>query len=121
VIEKGKTKTTWLKAIWLRKLVKVSGIAAVLFLALLLTGIITTFRTPTIKGIVVDAETEEPIDDARIYAAWYRVYSGPGGPGPGGIAKEIRLRTKEDGTFKIPSHILINPVPYPFGQGGNFI
>ena len=91
-----------------------------LIIILLTVSACTSLKTPEIRGVVVDAETGEPIKDARVYAVWYRVYSGPGGQSRGGTSKELRLRTKEDGTFRIPAFTLVNPIPYPFGQGGTF-
>ena len=91
----------------------------VLGIILILTGC-TSLKTPEIKGVVLDAETDKPIANARVYARWQRIVSGPGGQTAGGIAREVRLKTKEDGTFVIPSYTLINFVPYPFGQGGTF-
>lgn len=90
-----------------------------IFILVFISGC-TLLKTPEIKGIVLDAETGKPIADARIYAKWQRTVSGPGGQTGGKVVRELRLRTKEDGVFGIPSYNLINPVPYPFGQGGTF-
>jgi FimV-like protein len=96
-----------------------------LFIALILIGLflsscITTFKTPEIRGVVLDAETGKPIEGARIYAKWQKIVSGPGGQTGGGIAKELRLKTKRDGTFVVSPYSLVNFIPYPFGQGGSF-
>jgi hypothetical protein len=42
------------------------GIAALLYI------FSTTFKTPRIEGVVLDAETGKPIAGARIYAKWER-------------------------------------------------
>ena len=88
------------------------------FLAAIFLFGCTTLKTPEIKGVVVDAETGKPIDGARIYARWQKVNTGPGGQSRGGISKEITLIADKNGRFVIPAHLLINFVPYPFGQGG---
>lgn len=80
----------------------------------------TFLKTPEIKGVVVDAETGKPIEGARIYAKWQKTVSSPGGKTSGGISKELRLQTKEDGGFVIPAYTLKNHIPYPFGHGGSF-
>lgn len=90
-----------------------------LILLLILSGC-TSLRTPEIKGIVVDAETGKPINEARVYAEWKKVDGSPGGRISGGVVKELRLKTGQDGRFKIPSYLVINYLPYPLGQGGNF-
>jgi hypothetical protein len=90
-----------------------------LFLLLLLTGC-STLSTPEIRGIVVDAETGKPIADARIFAEWKLITSGPGGPGAGEVKKEVKLKTGPDGKFVLPPFRLVNNMPYPFGQGGYF-
>jgi len=80
----------------------------------------TSLKTPEISGIVVDAETGQAIEGAYVVAHWGRTYSGPGGQFGGETSKELKLRTGNDGSFKVPSYTLINYVPYPFGQGGSF-
>ncbi len=97
---------------WKIILIVVFGIAALLYI------FSTTFKTPEIKGVVVDSETGKPIADARIYAKWERMMRGFGGEYSGGVGKELRLKTKGDGTFLIPAHTLINFIPT--GTGGNF-
>ena len=64
---------------WKVILIVVAGIAALLYI------FSTTFRTPEIKGVVLDAETGQPIADARIYAKWERKMRGFGGESSGGI------------------------------------
>lgn len=81
----------------------------------------TRLRTPEIKGVVLDAETGQPIADARIYAKWERRMGGPGGQFSAGVDKRLRLKTKEDGTFLIRAHTLFNFIPSPIGQGGDFV
>lgn len=92
----------------------------VIIIAVLLYLFSTSFKTPEIKGVVVDAETGKSMEGAYISASWSRTYSGPGGPSGGGISKEVKITTKADGAFVIPKHTVINLVPYPFGQGGSF-
>lgn len=87
--------------------------------AIILTGC-TFLKTPEIKGVVVDAETGKPIAGARVYASWNRIIAGPGGTTEGAILKELRMQTKADGSFEVPGYLLVNIVPFPFGQGGNF-
>jgi len=81
---------------------------------------ITTLKTPEIKGVVLDAETGKPIEGANVVAGWGRTYSGPGGQFDGKTFKELKLKTGKDGTFKIPAYVVINWIPFPFGQGGTF-
>jgi hypothetical protein len=92
---------------------------SLLLITLLLAGC-SSLSTPEIKGVVVDAETGKPIEDARIFAEWRIITSGPGGRGPGEIKKEIKLKTGPDGRFTIPAHTVRNYWPYPIGQGGFF-
>ena len=99
---------------WKVILIVVAGIAALLYI------FSTTFRTPEIKGVVLDAETGQPIADARIYAKWERKMRGFGGESSGGIDKELHLKIKADGTFLIPAHTLFNFIPSPIGIGGYF-
>jgi hypothetical protein len=92
---------------------------------LVLIGVIyivtcTRLKTPEIKGVVLDAETGQPISDARIYAKWERKMRGFGGESSGGIDKELHLKTKADGTFFVPGHTLFNFIPSPIGIGGYF-
>jgi len=91
-----------------------------LFLLLIILSSCTFLKTPEIKGVVVDAETGKPIEGARVYASWHRIIAGPGGTTNGAILKELRMRTKADGSFELPGYLLVNIVPFPFGQGGNF-
>lgn len=90
------------------------GIVVLLFLAS------TTFKTPEIKGVVLDAETGQPIADARIYAKWEREMRGFGGESSGGIEKERHLKTKGDGSFLIPARTMFNFIPSPIGIKGFF-
>jgi hypothetical protein len=99
---------------WKIILIITAGILALLFLTS------TTFKTPEIKGVVIDAETGQTIDDARIYAKWERRMRGFGGKYSAGIEKELRLKTSPDGTFLIPAHTLFNFIPSPIGIGGDF-
>lgn len=92
---------------------------------LVLIGVIyivtcTRLKTPEIKGVVLDAETGQPIADARIYAKWEREMRGFGGEMSGGIEKELHLKTKGDGTFLIPARTMINFIPSPIGIKGFF-
>lgn len=93
------------------------GKLAVILMGLVIMGC-SSFRTPEIKGVVLDVETGKPIADARIYAKWERMMRGFGGESSGGIDKELRLKTKGDGTFLIPAHTLVNFIPT--GKGGIF-
>jgi tetratricopeptide (TPR) repeat protein len=99
---------------------KITPTSLIFLIGILLSGCFTTLKTPEIKGVVLDAETGKPIEGARIYAKWQKIVSGPGGQTSGGIAKELRLKTKEDGTFVISPYRLVNFIPHPFGQGGAF-
>lgn len=99
---------------WKIILIVVFGIAALLYI------FSTTFKTPEIKGVVVDSETGKPIADARIYAKWERMMRGFGGEYSGGIEKECHLKTKGDGTFLIPARTMINFIPSPIGIKGFF-
>ncbi|NWF52075.1 MAG: hypothetical protein HXY47_03230, partial [Nitrospirae bacterium] len=87
---------------------------------LFFSGCFTTFETPEIKGIVLDAETGKPMEGAIVVVSWGRTYSGPGGQFGGKNFKELRLKTDNKGAFIIPSNKVTNWVPYPFGQGGSF-
>ena len=94
----------------------------IVVLGMLLIGLTgcTSLKTPEIKGVVLDTETGRPIEGAYVIASWGRTYSGPGGQVGGKDFKELKLQTGKDGTFKIPSYMVINYVPWPFGQGGTF-
>ena len=94
-------------------------ILIIIVAAVILSGC-TFLKTPEIKGVVVDAETGKPIDGVNIYAEWYRVTAGPGGQTRGATLKELRIKTKAGGAFEIPGYLLVNIVPFPFGQGGEF-
>jgi len=95
-------------------------VIVVVTIAVLLFITCTTLKTPEIKGLVLDAETGQPIADARIYAKWERKMIGFGGETSGGIEKELRSKTKADGTFSIPGRTMINFIPSPIGIGGFF-
>ena len=90
------------------------GIVALLFITS------TSLKTPEIKGVILDAETGQPIADARLYAKWERMMRGFGGEYSGGIEKERHLKTKADGMFLIPARTMINFIPLPIGKGGFF-
>jgi tetratricopeptide (TPR) repeat protein len=99
---------------WKVILIVVAGIAALLYI------FSTTFKTPEIKGVVLDAETGQPMADASIYAKWERKMRGFGGESSGGIDKVLHLKTRADGTFLIPAHTLFNFIPSPIGIKGFF-
>lgn len=93
--------------------------SSLLIVLIILSGC-TSLRSPDINGLIVDSETGKPINEARVYAEWKKVDGGPGGQISGGVVKELRLKTGQDGKFMIPSYLVINFLPYPLGQGGNF-
>jgi hypothetical protein len=99
---------------------KIMIIFSTILFGLFSSGCFTTFETPEIKGIVLDAETGKPIEGAIVVASWGRTYSGPGGQFGGKNFKELRLKTDNKGAFIIPANKITNWVPYPFGQGGSF-
>jgi hypothetical protein len=86
----------------------------------LLIALGKSVKTPEIRGVVVDAETMEPLSGAAVHAGWATVHGGPGGQSHGFDLKDITLRTGNDGSFVIPPYRVINFLPWPFGQGWNF-
>jgi hypothetical protein len=97
----------------------VAKLVIILMSSILIMGC-TTLKTPEMKGVVLDTETGKPIMDARIYTKWERKMIGFGGETSGGIEKELRLKTKDDGAFLIPGRTFINFIPFPIGRGGFF-
>lgn len=71
---------------------------------LVLIGVIyiitcTRLKTPEIKGLVLDAETGQPITDARIYAKWEREMRGLEGNVVGGLKRNFIWRQRGMGLF----------------------
>jgi len=89
----------------------------VFFSVVAITGI---YRSPTIKAVVIDAETRQPIISAAVTVSWHKIYGGPGGTSGGKTVKEMKINVGSDGSFKIPAQYLINCVPFPLGQWGEF-
>jgi hypothetical protein len=74
-----------------------------------------TVRTPKITGIVIDKETQQPVENAWVQVLLDIDTATPGGP----VNNTSRIspahaRTGKDGTLVIPSQMIFGP-PVPFG------
>ncbi len=64
-------------------------------------------RTPEITGVVTDATTGQPIENAVVSAEWLKATPSPGGDVRQGIASEVAV-TDKDGKYVIPAKTTIH-------------
>lgn len=64
------------------------------------------------RGLVVDAETRQPIEGAVVFFQWkHKVYGSPGGP-KSPFLKAVEVLTDKEGRFYVPWFVGISPNPF---------
>lgn len=94
-------------------------IIIVILICMFILGARGFYISPTVKGIIVDSETGQPTE-GYIYVTWKRIFFGFGGESESDAVIEKRYVIKNDGTFRIPSRVLINFIPVHIGDKGKF-